>query len=90
MAFDMGYHCTVKNVIYGFTMQFGNLLGCTTGLMQQVTGVTFIALGTSLPDTIASRTAALQDDTADAAIGNVTGSNRLKSIYVVLLMNLQT
>ena len=33
------------------------------------------ALGTSLPDTFASRAAALADDNADAAIGNVTGSN---------------
>lgn len=38
-----------------------------------VTGITIIALGTSLPDTFASRTAAQQDEYADAAIGNVTG-----------------
>ena len=31
--------------------------------------------GTSLPDTFASKSAALGDATADAAIGNVTGSN---------------
>uniref|UniRef100_A0A7M5V8V9 Sodium/calcium exchanger membrane region domain-containing protein n=2 Tax=Clytia hemisphaerica TaxID=252671 RepID=A0A7M5V8V9_9CNID len=28
-----------------------------------------------MPDTFASKTAALQDDSADAAIGNITGSN---------------
>ena len=43
------------------------------GLRTSVTGITIIALGTSLPDTFASRTAAKQDETADAAIGNVTG-----------------
>lgn len=43
------------------------------GLKTSVTGITIIALGTSLPDTFASRTAAMQDEHADAAIGNVTG-----------------
>ena len=43
------------------------------GLETSVTGITIIALGTSLPDTFASRTAARQDEHADAAIGNVTG-----------------
>ena len=53
--------------------QLGNLLGCVVGLKQSVTGITIIALGTSLPDTFASRTAAKHDSTADAAIGNITG-----------------
>merc|ERR1712113_240478 len=34
-----------------------------------------VAIGTSLPDTFASKTAAVQDPTADNSIGNVTGSN---------------
>ncbi|CAL8117950.1 unnamed protein product [Orchesella dallaii] len=40
-----------------------------------ITAITFVALGTSLPDTFASRIAAMNDKTADNAIGNVTGSN---------------
>jgi len=40
-----------------------------------ITAITFVALGTSLPDTFASRTAAVRDPYADASIGNVTGSN---------------
>ncbi|XP_061162761.1 sodium/calcium exchanger 2-like isoform X2 [Saccostrea echinata] len=55
--------------------QLGHLLGCVVGLKTSVAGITIIALGTSLPDTFASRTAAIQDEHADAAIGNVTGSN---------------
>ncbi|XP_060062808.1 sodium/calcium exchanger 2-like [Ylistrum balloti] len=55
--------------------QLGHLIGCVIGLKTSVTGITIIALGTSLPDTFASRTAAKQDEHADAAIGNVTGSN---------------
>ena len=53
--------------------QLGHLIGCVIGLRTSVTGITIIALGTSLPDTFASRTAARQDEYADAAIGNVTG-----------------
>lgn len=49
------------------------MIGCVIGLKTSVTGITIIALGTSLPDTFASRTAAKQDEHADAAIGNVTG-----------------
>jgi solute carrier family 8 (sodium/calcium exchanger) len=37
--------------------------------------VVFVALGTSIPDTFASKVAATQDQHADASVGNVTGSN---------------
>ena len=43
------------------------------GLHVSVTGIFLVAVGTSMPDTFASKTAATHDDTADAAIGNVTG-----------------
>ncbi|MBN3309421.1 NAC1 protein, partial [Amia calva] len=49
--------------------------GCTVGLKDSVTAVVFVALGTSVPDTFASKVAAIQDQYADASIGNVTGSN---------------
>jgi len=49
--------------------------GCLVGLKDTVTAITFVALGTSLPDTFASMEATANDDTADAACGNVTGSN---------------
>jgi len=52
-----------------------SLLGCAVGMPDDVTAITFVALGTSLPDTFASMSAALHDDSADNAIGNVTGSN---------------
>jgi len=55
--------------------QIASLLGCVWGIKQAVSGITLVALGTSLPDTFASRSAAIHDDSADAAIGNVTGSN---------------
>ena len=51
------------------------MLGCILGLKDGITAITFVALGTSLPDTFASKEATIGDDTADAAITNVTGSN---------------
>lgn len=49
--------------------------GEALGIDPTITAITFVALGTSLPDTFASRIAAMNDKTADNAIGNVTGSN---------------
>mmetsp|Transcript_37882 Transcript_37882/g.119441 ORF Transcript_37882/g.119441 Transcript_37882/m.119441 type:complete len:762 (+) Transcript_37882:76-2361(+) len=51
------------------------MLGCALGISSFATAITFVALGTSLPDTFASRQAAVQDTCADASVGNVTGSN---------------
>merc|ERR1712242_464628 len=50
-------------------------LGCFINLKDCVNAIAFVALGTSVPDTFASKTAAIQDETADASVGNVTGSN---------------
>ncbi|KAE9556747.1 hypothetical protein FO519_000153 [Halicephalobus sp. NKZ332] len=51
------------------------MFGCSVGIKDSITAISIVALGTSLPDTFASKVAAVQDSTADAAIGNVTGSN---------------
>jgi len=50
-------------------------VGCTMDILPETAAITFVALGTSLPDTFASKTAAMMDPYADASIGNVTGSN---------------
>jgi len=52
-----------------------SLLGCCLSIPDDITAITLVALGTSLPDTFASKTAAVHDDNADNSIGNVTGSN---------------
>merc|ERR1719444_745976 len=65
-------------MIGGVTALIGDmaaLLGCVLKIGPEITAITFVALGTSLPDTFAPKTAAVQDPTADASIGNVTGSN---------------
>merc|ERR1712001_759691 len=50
-------------------------LGCFINLKAGVNAIAFVALGTSVPDTFASKTAAIEDETADNSVGNVTGSN---------------
>jgi len=55
--------------------ELAETFGCIVGLKDSVTAITFVALGTSLPDTFASKVAARESPVADAAIGNVTGSN---------------
>uniref|UniRef100_A0A3Q2Q9L7 Solute carrier family 8 member 2a n=1 Tax=Fundulus heteroclitus TaxID=8078 RepID=A0A3Q2Q9L7_FUNHE len=75
-----GWACFIVSisVIGILTAIIGDLashFGCTVGLKDSVTAVVFVALGTSLPDTFASKVAATQDQYADACVGNVTGSN---------------
>lgn len=54
---------------------FASLLGCCMGISKSVTAITFVALGTSLPDTFASMKAAREEPFADNSLGNITGSN---------------
>lgn len=75
-----GWLCfSLSLVAIGFvTAMIGDLaalFGCVMSLPDGITAITFVALGTSLPDTFASKTAAEQDPSADASVGNVTGSN---------------
>lgn len=62
-------------ILTGIVGDVAGVFGCLIGLSAPVTAITFVALGTSLPDTFASKQAAEEADTADASIGNVTGSN---------------
>ncbi|KAL0819437.1 hypothetical protein ABMA28_007542 [Loxostege sticticalis] len=75
-----GYVCFVVSIIcIGLvTAVIGDVashFGCTLGIKDSVTAIVFVALGTSIPDTFASKVAAIQDKYADASVGNVTGSN---------------
>ena len=75
-----GYPCflvslTAIGLVVILINDFATALGCVLNIPESITGVTLVALGTSLPDTLASMSAARDSDSADAAIGNVTGSN---------------
>ena len=75
-----GWACFFTSLAFigGLTVFVGDVagtFGCLLGLSPTVTAITFVALGTSLPDTFASYEAAVDSDNADASIGNVTGSN---------------
>jgi len=70
-----GVALTFIGIVTAVVGETANLFGCALGMKQSVTAITFVALGTSLPDTFASMQAAKESDSADAAVGNVTGSN---------------
>jgi len=80
--------CSSLAMIGGVTFvvgEFANMFGCVLGIPPAITAITFVALGTSLPDTFASMVAATQEKYADSAVGNVTGSN---SVNVLLGLGL--
>uniref|UniRef100_A0A915Q0F5 Calx-beta domain-containing protein n=1 Tax=Setaria digitata TaxID=48799 RepID=A0A915Q0F5_9BILA len=75
-----GWACFIVSILLigALTALIGDLashFGCWVGLKDAVTAISFVALGTSVPDTFASKVAAVQDKYADSSIGNVTGSN---------------
>merc|ERR1719206_1467693 len=75
-----GYPTFVISIFFigGCTAIIGDVaghLGCFINLKDRVNAIAFVALGTSVPDTFASKSAAIEDETADASVGNVTGSN---------------
>merc|ERR1711959_352650 len=74
------FPCFILSLAFiGFTTfiigEFAELFGCVLLIKPSVNAITFVALGTSLPDTFASMLAATADTYADASVGNVTGSN---------------
>lgn len=75
-----GFPCFVISLAFiGITTaiveNFATVFGCVLNIKPSVTAITFVALGTSLPDTFASMSAAQGEKYADDAVGNVTGSN---------------
>ena len=60
---------------------FAIQMGCHMGINPSITAITFVALGTSLPDLFASKQAAVGDKYADNSVGNVTGSNSVNVFF---------
>ena len=58
-----GWACFVMSlafigIVTAVVGEFANLFGCVLGIKPSITAITFVALGTSLPDTFASMVAA--------------------------------
>merc|ERR1740133_415296 len=64
-------------VVTAIVGDMANLVGCCCDVLPETAAITFVALGTSLPDTFASQAAPLLDPHADASIGNIVGSNSI-------------
>jgi len=67
----LGFIAVVTAIISDMATAFG----CSIGMREETNAITFVALGTSLPDLFASYGAAEASEYADASIGNITGSN---------------
>lgn len=75
-----GWLCFVTSLgatgmITAVVAEMAGMFGCMIGISDAAVALTVVALGTSLPDTFASRLAIMYAEDADAAVGNVTGSN---------------
>lgn len=62
-------------LLTGLIGDLAALFGCCAGMPDEVAAITVVALGTSLPDTFASKSLAAMSKHADESVGNVTGSN---------------
>ena len=65
----------------------GTLIAQALGVPESVIALTFVALGTSLPELFTSVAAARRGN-ADIAIGNIVGSNIFNILFVVGLSSL--
>lgn len=70
-----GIALTYIGLITAIVGDVAGQLGCAMGIEDMVTAISLVALGTSLPDLFASKQAVVDGDDADAAVGNITGSN---------------
>lgn len=66
---------TMIGILTALINDLASHFGSTVHLKDSVTAISLVALGTSVPDTFASKIAAENEKNADSSIGNVTGSN---------------
>lgn len=76
------FFCSVAviGVLTALVGDLANLIGYNLQISAHTTGITIVAIGTSLPDLFASRLSAKRDHHADNAIGNINGSNAFNVI----------
>ena len=65
-----------------FTVDGAVEIATAMGISRAVVGLTIVALGTSLPELVASVIAVRRDE-ADLAVGNVVGSNIFNLLFVL-------
>lgn len=65
------YVCFMTVVIF----DMARLFGCVADIPDSVTAITFVAMGTSIPDVLASATSAQKDPSADVLLIGIVGSS---------------
>ena len=65
----LGVALGILGMLMAIVKEVAHMFGCALGLSDLMTGMSIVALGTSLPDTFASQYAAIHDDSAVSSSG---------------------
>ena len=75
-----GWLCLIVSITMMFLLliivgDLAKIFGCLIGLKPEITAITFVAIGTSIPGVFAGKAAIFNEKKADNAVGSVIGSN---------------
>ncbi|CAG5121420.1 unnamed protein product [Candidula unifasciata] len=72
MGWASFFACLLElGILTAIIVDLASSLGCTIGVQDSFIGISFVAIGISLPETFSSKMAVFNEANADAAIGNV-------------------
>lgn len=74
----------IVGIVFGadWVVNSSSSIAIEFGMSKSLVGLTFVAIGTSLPELVTSIVAALKNE-SDIAMGNVIGSNMLNVLFVL-------
>lgn len=74
----------IVGIVFGadWVVNSSSSIAINFGMSKSLVGLTFVAIGTSLPELVTSIVAALKNE-SDIAMGNVIGSNMLNVLFVL-------
>lgn len=74
----------IVGIVFGadWVVNSSSSIAIDFGMSKSLVGLTFVAIGTSLPELVTSIVAALKNE-SDIAMGNVIGSNMLNVLFVL-------
>eukprot|EP00927_Polykrikos_kofoidii_P029323 TRINITY_DN25369_c0_g1_i1.p1 TRINITY_DN25369_c0_g1~~TRINITY_DN25369_c0_g1_i1.p1 ORF type:complete len:1092 (+),score=161.49 TRINITY_DN25369_c0_g1_i1:135-3410(+) len=81
-----GWLCFVISLIYiafvtVMVADLSEIFGCVVGIPDTITAITFVALGTSMPNMFASKVAVTEADGGDTPLINIVGSSAVKVFF---------
>ena len=74
---------TMMGLLIVIVGDLAEIFGCLIGLKPEITAITFVAIGTSIPGAFAGKAATINEKYADNAVSSVMGSN-IANVFVGL------